>query len=556
MRYIITKSVTTMKNVFKILWLLAFSVLLSCSGDDAPSQPQMPSEENNLLQLQNGKIVDANKNPVYLKGVAFSNWVWEDEPQNLHHNETDFIRVKSMGMNSIRFYLNYKYFEDDQNPYQYKQTGWDWLNQNISWAKEHGVYLILNMHVPQGGYQSQGNGDALWENVENQNRLAALWKEIAKRYKDEVIIAGYGPVNEPVPTVSVSQWSQLAQRLINEIRSEDKYHLIFVERAIYVKGNFVPDENQNFPIVSGNGVVYEFHGYDPYNYTHQLFDWANPNDGGKYPDENIFEIISGSWYTTTFNNPKAPEGTSGWAHFEGEKYKITDANIKFAYPTLVGAGAGGKVGFDAIEVNEYNPDGSFSKLIYASDLENSSGWSFWSENNTGSFGSNDSDGVNDLKSLYIQGTSADSNLTGWGFPFVPKQGYLYQINGWMKGESLSASSDCKLRLDFYTSTEPVLSRNKEYLKYTISKVLEWAKSKNAPLYMGEFGAGAPCFENGKGGINYVRDMVEIAKENNIHFTYHAYHEDAFGIYRGYNSLPSSGSANQPLIDLFTTLLKD
>jgi len=41
-----------------------------------------------------------------------------------------------MGMNTIRFYLNYHFFEDDTNPYNYKQTAWDWLDQNIAWAKK------------------------------------------------------------------------------------------------------------------------------------------------------------------------------------------------------------------------------------------------------------------------------------------------------------------------------------------------------------------------------------------------------------------------------------
>jgi len=80
---------------------------------------------------------------------------------------------------------------------------------------------------PQGGYQSQGNGDALWNQTENQNRLVALWKAIADRYKGEDRIAGFGPVNEPVPPQSMTQWSVLAQKLVDGIREVDKNHLIF-----------------------------------------------------------------------------------------------------------------------------------------------------------------------------------------------------------------------------------------------------------------------------------------------------------------------------------------
>jgi endoglucanase len=38
-------------------------------------------------------------------------------------------------------------------------------------GKKHNVYLILNIHVPQGGFQSNGEGMELWDNPENQKRL-------------------------------------------------------------------------------------------------------------------------------------------------------------------------------------------------------------------------------------------------------------------------------------------------------------------------------------------------------------------------------------------------
>ena len=65
-------------------------------------------------------------------------------------------------MNAVRFYMNYRTFESDAAPGKNLDDGWQWLDDNIAWAKRHGVYLILNMHVPPGGFQSLGNGKALW----------------------------------------------------------------------------------------------------------------------------------------------------------------------------------------------------------------------------------------------------------------------------------------------------------------------------------------------------------------------------------------------------------
>ncbi|NLW08376.1 MAG: cellulase family glycosylhydrolase, partial [Firmicutes bacterium] len=120
-------------------------------------------------------VVGEDDTPIRLEGVCFGNEVWGNPllPPTKHHNERDFLRVKEMKMNVIRFYLNYGLFEDDEEPYQYVEYGWEWLDKNVEWAKKHGIYLIFNMHVPQGGFQSHGEGMALWDDPEIQNRLVA-----------------------------------------------------------------------------------------------------------------------------------------------------------------------------------------------------------------------------------------------------------------------------------------------------------------------------------------------------------------------------------------------
>jgi endoglucanase len=508
-----------------------------------------------FLRTNGTSIVDASGQPVKLQGIAFGNEVWSDkEVPNTHHGEIDFSRVKDMGMNAIRFYLNYKTFENDGSPYQYKQSGWAWVDQNITWAKKYGIYLILNIHVPQGGFQSLGNGDALWTNTENQNRLIALWKAIAQRYKDEPQIIGFGLVNEPVPSNDISQWQQLAQRITNEIRTVDKNHILFIERAIYVKGKAETPDN-NFPTITDNNTAYEFHIYDPFQYTHQLFTWGSVGDGGKYPDENILSYSNAEWYTAIFNNATIGSGNNNWQYFEGVKYKITDANIKLGLPALVGASVTGRVYFDNIEIKEYDPNGNLTQTILQLNLNNSDGWSYWSSNNTGTFGISTTTGYNDNGSLFIDGATSDCNIANYNKVFQPKQNYSYQVNGWMKGENIATGAACRLRIDFLKTNSPILTRNKAYLESVLKRYADWGKAKNVPIYMGEFGAGIHCFENNKGGLQWVTDMVDIAKANNFYFTYHCYHEDNFGLYFGYGTLPDAIKANDPLINLFKQKLK-
>lgn len=537
--------------------LLFFSFLTATTFTACKKKiTEPPATVSSFLKVSGTKIVDGNNQPVRLQGVAFGNDIWSNNslPSYTHHSETDYSRLKVMGMNVVRFYLNYKILEDDATPYQYKQTGWNWIEQNILWAKKHGIYLILNMHAPQGGYQSQGNGDALWNDIENQNRLTALWKAIANKYKDETQIIGYGPVNEPVPSTNISQWQQLAQRIINEIRTADKNHILFIEKAIWVKGQ-AETTDYNFPAVTDNNMAYEFHFYDPHPYTHQLFSWAGTGDGGKYPDESVVSYTSSQWYTAIFNNPSIASGTNNWQYFEGVKYTVNDANIKLAVPTLVAAGVAGRVYFDNIEIKEYDASGNFVQSILQMNLNTKSGWSFWSKNGSGAGGVSTTTGNGDNESIFIEGATDDCNYSNYSRVFRIRQGYQYQINGWMKGENVATTANCKLRIDFLKTDDPVFGRNKQYLEFLIKRYTDWATAMGKPLYMGEFGAGYHCFQNNKGGLQWVTDMIDIASANNIYFTYHAYHEDSFGLYYGYGNLPDPAQANQPLIDLFTQKLK-
>ena len=159
------------------------------------------------------QIVDESGDVLYLKGISFGNRVWSgDRIPTSHHSAQDYLRVRAMGMNLVRFYINYKTLESDDKPYSYRDDGWQWLDKNVEWARAAGVYLIFNLHIPQGGFQSQGRGWDLWQKPELQSRAIALWRAIASRYENEPVILGYDLLNEPGVPQNKKQWQQLAQK--------------------------------------------------------------------------------------------------------------------------------------------------------------------------------------------------------------------------------------------------------------------------------------------------------------------------------------------------------
>lgn len=525
-----------------------------------------------ILRRQGQQIVTGAGQPVHLRGMAFGNLVWSGptQPPERHHDASAYAELAGIGMNAVRFYLNYQLFEDDAAPGQYKETGFAWIDQNIAWAKQHGVYLILNLHVPPGGFQSLGDGGALWDDPENQDRFVALWRAIAQRYRHEPGIAGYDLLNEPAPTRDRQQWIDLAERTIAAIRDVDPDHLIVLERTNAVASDWASDADMNFFLASDDNVLYEFHFYSPFEFTHQHASWTDLGEGGPYPDPTRISSGTLTWYAWTWEPepPKLPVGDSDWAFYESEPYRVDDPKIQVGSPVLLSELNPGTAYFDGLVVKEYDAKGALVGTLFDIDLETLDDWSFWTAGETGKAAVS-SDAHSGGASLTITATDHDASLSSPRFRFVPKQGHAYSVGVWMKGEGTgdlsrpdprgdwTQNSRALARLDWYSGD--VTARDAAGLKAEIDRFLAWGDRHAVPLYLGEFGAISACFEDDRGGDRWVRDMLQIARDAQgpLHWTYHTYHEPPFGLYQSdpATRLPDPADRNDLLLEVFRAELQ-
>jgi endoglucanase len=540
-----------------LLFLLA---ALGCGGGGTAAPDGGHPPAGAFLRVQGTSIVDGDGNPVFLKGVSLGNEVWANMALPDDHAEVDFARLADMGANSTRFLLNYRTFEDDAAPYVYKDAGWAWIDQNVAWAKAHGIRLLLNMHVPQGGFQSDLGGGALWTDAGNQDRLIALWQAIARRYAGEPIIAGFGLLNEPAPLDGVAQWRDLAGRIASAIRAADTNHILFVERPVAVAGNYNLDAAASLFTIDDPDTAYEFHFYDPTEYTFQLQPWNNAPDGGAYPDPTKIAGVTEQWINrATFDAPTAPPGTSEWTYYEGTRITATGADIAAGKPTLVGQAVGaGTITFDDLVIKEYDAAGTFTREVEHIAPSSASGWFFWSSDGAGAGGTAAACKTS-AACLTITGTTSDASWGGYAFYFAPTAGYQYSISGWMKGTDLPAGAAARIRLDLLGSSTPVRARNRAGLADMMAPYLTWGQSHGVPLFLGEFGVYRACFAGDKGGLAWVSDVYDLATGGGnggarvAGLSYHQYHEDAFALYYGTGPVDPT-NANQPLIDLLAAKL--
>ena len=488
--------------------LLPWLLLTACGGGPSPGGPPPGGA---FLHTQGTEIVDGDGNPVFLKGVSFGNEVWANRALPDDHAEIDFQRLADMGANSTRFLLNYVTFEDDAAPDVYKDAGWAWIDQNVAWAKAHGIYLILNMHVPQGGFQSNGEGGALWSDTANQDRLTALWKAIARRYADEPIIAGFDLVNEPEPAGQPP--AVAGPGVENHRRDPHRRHEPHGVRRADHRGRRqlqLRREHESVHLDDTN-IVYEFHFYDPSDYTFQLQPWNNTPDGGAYPDPTKIAGVTEQWINlATFDAPTAPAGTSDWTHYEGTRITATGTGIAVGKPTLVGQALGaGTIAFDDLTIKEYDAAGTFTREV-AHIFPTTAAAGTSGRRTTSAAAATASGCKTSATCLTITGTTDDASWGGYAFYFVPTQGYQYSVSGWMKGTNLPAGAIARMRLDLVGSSTPVRVRDKAGLRDMMAPYLAWGTTHDVPLFLGEFGVYKACFANDKGGLAWVGDVYDLA----------------------------------------------
>lgn len=168
--------------------------------------------------------------------------------------ETDVRFLREAGFNTVRLPLNYRHFEDDEQPFVYKEEGFRRLDQALDWCEQHGVYAILDMHAVQGFQNSHWHCDNstrhsfFWHDHLYQKRLFSLWRAIAERYRGRAVVAGYNLLNEPCVNTPFGDyphtfyasyepdWARINnvyRQAVETVREADPEHIIFLEGDMY-----------------------------------------------------------------------------------------------------------------------------------------------------------------------------------------------------------------------------------------------------------------------------------------------------------------------------------
>ena len=201
-------------------------------------------------------------------GPDFTNQFWKLFKDN-YVTRDDINYLKKTGTNTIRMPFHYKLFTDeDYMGLHASQDGFQRLDSLVSWCRDAGIYLILDMHDAPGGQTGDNIDDSfgypwLFESAESQKLFVDIWVKIAAHYKNEPSILGYDLLNEPIApyfgenmTHLNASLEPLYKKVIAAIRTVDKNHIVLLGGAQW-DGNFDVFGDWKFD----NQMMYSCHRY-------------------------------------------------------------------------------------------------------------------------------------------------------------------------------------------------------------------------------------------------------------------------------------------------------
>jgi endoglucanase len=179
------------------------------------------------------------------------------------YDEEDFAIAKSLGADVIRLPVRFHSLTLGAPDFTIDPLLFMFLDCVVSWAEAHDLYLIIDNH-------SFDLEKATSPEVEDV--LLKVWGQVAAHFSTRGPLVVYEVLNEP-HNITGDIWCEIQSRAINVIRRVDQRHMIVVGGSEWnsIAGLLA------MPTYTDNNLIYTFHFYDPFIFTHQGATWCGPH---------------------------------------------------------------------------------------------------------------------------------------------------------------------------------------------------------------------------------------------------------------------------------------
>lgn len=213
----------------------------------------------------------------YKKGVNLGGWLSQCKHTYEHYDsfitEADIEKIASWQADHVRLPVDYNLLEDESG--NVIECGYSYIDSAVKWCRKYGLNLIIDLHKTAGYSFDKGeNEQGFFDSPALQERFMKLWERIAERYAVSDGSIAFELLNEVTDQSFSDTWNGIVRRCIERIRRYAPETVILVGGYWQNSPDAVPDLEAPYD----DKVVYNFHCYDPMNFTHQGAYWVDGMD--------------------------------------------------------------------------------------------------------------------------------------------------------------------------------------------------------------------------------------------------------------------------------------
>ncbi|WP_162276886.1 glycoside hydrolase family 5 protein [Mucilaginibacter pedocola] len=223
-------------------------------------------------------------------GVSVS-WLeqwWNKDALSVSHIKTsDYELLRTLKITTIRLPVAFEHFESTKIPVEKVFTH---IDEVLKQCRLYGIKLIIDYH-----YGKINDNNYLTETP----KVINSWLLLTKRYiRESPNVLFFEIYNEP-PHMDPKVWKDAAYNIVTAIRKFDKKRTLLVGASNY---NSIYELSRMERLADEN-IIYTFHFYEPFLFTHQGADWVGdqvattgipfPYNVKTYPAIN--PMVIGTW---------------------------------------------------------------------------------------------------------------------------------------------------------------------------------------------------------------------------------------------------------------------
>lgn len=172
-----------------------------------------------------------------------------------------FKTIKEAGFDSVRLPCKWSVHALKEAPYTLDETFAKRVDWALDQAEKHGLNLVLNVH----------HYDEFAKDPDNHvDRLVAIWRQLAERYKGRGGFLYFELFNEPHGDFTPAKWNAVIPKLMAEVRKTNPTRPVIIG-----PGNWNGIGGlKELVLPSDPNIIVTVHFYEPFEFTHQGAEWV------------------------------------------------------------------------------------------------------------------------------------------------------------------------------------------------------------------------------------------------------------------------------------------